>query len=286
MSLKYISNIDRRLLYALMFVIVTVAYQYPLGLPLPVGEFTQSTFDTVNELVSGDIVVLNFDVSAIGWDEVKGSVSSAVPHIFEKPGLKILFIATIDQGPLFIEKTIMDIGVNPSGSDNIQDYEIHGKKYGVDFINLGYFPGGVTSALAADFRGNAFRDWYGNDPTAFYDSIGLDSAADVKLVFSFDANGGYSGFVSYWRIDFGTKILAAEVSSLSSGCMNNYNNGLIDGFLDSTRGAAEYQLLSGYKGLALQGMDALGLVFAFLIVVMIINNVAYWGYERNLGRSN
>lgn len=286
MSLKSISNIDRRILYLSMFVIVTFAYFYPLGLPLPIGEFTQATFDTVNELEAGDIVLLNFDVSAIGWDEVKGSTSSAVPHIFEKPGVKILFMATIDQGPFFVEKTIMDVGVNPSGSDDIQDWEIHGKKYGVDYINLGYFPGGATSALAADFRGNAFRDWYGNDPTAFYDSIGLDTAADIKLVFSFDANGGYGGFVSYWRLDFGTKILAAEVSSLSSGCINNYNNGLIDGFLDSSRGAAEYQLLSGYKGLALQGMDALGLVFAFLIVVMILNNIAYWGYERNQGRSN
>jgi len=194
MALKALSNIDRRILYLLMFVIVTFAYLNPLGLPLPIGEFTQATFDTVNDLEAGDIVLLNFDVSAIGWDEVKGSTSSAIPHIFEESGVKILFMADVDQGPLFIEKTIMEIGVNPSGSDDIQDWEIHGKKYGVDYINLGYFPSGATSALAADFRGNAFRDWYGNDPTAFYDSIGLDTAADIKLVFSFDASGGYSGY--------------------------------------------------------------------------------------------
>jgi hypothetical protein len=283
MSLKSISNIDRRILYALVWIIVTFAYQYPLGLPLPVGQFTQSAFDIVNDLEPGDIVLLNYDVSAIGWDEIKGGCESVVPHVFEQPGVKIIFMSMVDQGPLFIEKTIQQIGVNPSGSNSLQDWEIQGKKYGIDYINIGYFPGGATSALAADCRGNAVRDWSGHDPSSFYDSIGLNTAADIKLVASFDSSGGYGGFVSYWRLDFGTQIIATEVSSLVSGCINNYNNGLIDGFLASTRGAAEYQFLSGYKGLALQGMDALGLISVFLVVIIIVNNIAYWGYERNKG---
>lgn len=281
MSLKALSTIDRRIWYALMFILVTVAYYYPMGLPITVGKYTETTYALVESLEPGDVVLINYDIQAYGWDELKGQCLSVIPHIFEQEGVKVIFMADLDQGPLFIEETIKAIGSPMTSGAEFPNYEVQGKEYMVDWINLGYYPTGGISALAADFRGNAENDWYGNDANAFFDSIGVESAADIRMVTTFDCLSGSSDFTQYWRLDYDTEIIVGQIGVSASGSINSFNIGLIDGLIISTRGAAEYQYLSGYLGMALQSMDAFSVIHMYLLVIIVIGNIGYWGYERN-----
>ena len=281
MSLKSLANVDRRIWFALMFIFVTVAYYFPMGLPVAVGKYSSTTYDLIESLEPGDVVFVNYNIQAYGWDELKGQCLSLIPHVFEQPGVKVIFFSDLDQGPLFIEETVKKIGSPMAGETGIPWYDIKGKKYMEDWINIGYYPTGGVSALSSDFRQNAFQDWYRNDINDFLDDSGIMDAGDIRMVISFDCLGGAGSFIQYWRLDWDTEIVVGQIGVSASGSINSFNVGLIDGLLISTRGAAEYQYLTGYKGMALQSMDAFSVIHMFLLAIILICNIGYWGWERH-----
>lgn len=283
---KVLAQVDRRVWYFLLFVLVSYPLLRPIGLPLKVGDATIAAYKVVENLKPGDIVIINYDVSAFGWDEVKGTCESLVPHIFQKP-VKVILMTDQDQGYLFIQRTIEKAGKPMAGKTGFPWYEVNGKKYLEDYINIGYFPGmdKAVAALGADFRSNVgSKDFYGNAIDQWLDSNGVQSAKDIDLVVTIDCAGAQSWWVNYWYLPYKTPILNAMISVSAPGSTVNYNAGMLVGIIVSTRGAAEYQYLSKYYGMALVSMDAFSVVQIFLIVVIILGNIGYWGWERHQKR--
>jgi hypothetical protein len=61
-----------------------------------------------------------------------------------------------------------------------------------------------------------------------------------------------------------------------------YNAGNYAGIVPSIRGAAEYQFLQNYPGMALTQMDAFSVVQFYLIALMIVGNLGYHLYGKKL----
>lgn len=280
---KTLATADRRIWHLCTFLIVSILLLNPLGLPLAVGEEVIKTYGIVNNLKPGDIVLINYDIAAYGWDELKGQCLSVVPHIMEKPGVKVLFMTNMDQGIIFIEQTFQTMGKLMPGKTGAPWYVLNDKKYLEDWVILGYFPGQETpfAALAADFRKNAGdKDWYGNQIGGWLNQIGLNSAKDIDLLVSFDCTSGASWFARHFYLPNGTPIIAGEIGVNVPTSLTNYNAGLYKGLIKSTRGAAEYQFLSGYRGKALVSMDAYSAIHIFLILIAVVGNIGYFGWER------
>jgi hypothetical protein len=283
--LKMLNNLDARVWQALTFLIVSFLLLYPIGLPLTVSSETRNSYQIVQSLQPGDIVLVNYDIAAYGWDELSGQCLSVIPHLMTRPGVKVIFMTDMDQGTLFIQNTIKAIGTLESGKTDIPWYQISDKHYLKDYIIMGYYPGNENAfaALANDYLKNAgTKDWYGNDATAFFSSIGLKTAADFKLAISFDCFSGMTFLTKQFYLAFHTPIIAGEIGVNVPPAINDLNAGLIKGLIKSTAGAAEYQFLSGFKGAALISMDAYSAVHILLIIAIIVGNIAWFGYGRKL----
>jgi hypothetical protein len=284
--LKNISNIDRRVWYFFVFFLVIIPLLNPIGLPLKVSAYTKEAYQTIEDLQPGDVVLVNFNIASSGWDEIKGSCYSIIPHLFSRPGVKIIMMTDQDQGYIYIQKTLEDRGSVMPGHDTFPWYQLNGKEYLVDYVNIGYFPGSdkAHAALAADFRGNVNdRDFYGNNIAQWLDDAGVQSAKDIDLIITLDCGGAVSYFVNYYYLEYGTPILNAMIGVSAAGSITSYNAGQIKALVMSVRGAAEYQYISGYYGMALVSMDAFSIVQMFLIAMVLLTNIAYWLSRRSGG---
>jgi len=282
-AFKALATIDRRVWHILTFIIVTVLLLSPLGLPLSISNEVKTSYGIVANLKPGDIVLINFDIAAFGWDELKGQCLSVVPHVSQQEGVKVVFITDQDQGMMFIETVLASVGTQMSGKTGAPWYEVQGKKYMEDYVIIGYFPGkeNAYAALASDFRGNSgTSDWYKNDMTQFLDGIGLKTAADIDLAISFDCESGATYLKRHFFMTYGTPIIAGEIGVNVPTYIVDYNAKLIAGIIKSTRGAAEYQYISGFKGAALVSMDAYSAIHLLLIAIIIIGNIGYFGWEK------
>lgn len=282
---KTLATLDVRIWQALTFIIVALLLLYPLGLPLTVSAETRNSYSIVDNLKPGDIVLVNYDIAAYGWDELSGQCKSVIPHLMSKDGVKVLFMTCQDQGVIFIQNTFQAIGTLEAGKTTFPWYEVGGKKYLQDYVVLGFYPGkeNAFAALANDFRKNVgAKDWYGNDMTTFLDSINLTTAKDIKLAITFDCEGGATFLSRHFYLSYGTPIIAGEIGVNVPTAIMDFNAGLIKGLIKSTRGAAEYQFLSGFKGTALISMDAYSAIHMLLILVIIVGNIAYFGWERKM----
>ena len=281
--LKALSNLDSRVWQSLTFIIVILLLLYPIGLPLTVSAETKNSYSIVQNLKPGDIVLVNYDIAAYGWDELSGQCLSVIPHLMSMPGVKVLFMTCQDQGVIFIQNTIQKIGTPETGK-SLPWYDVGDKKYLQDYVVLGFYPGkeNAFAALADDFRKNVgSNDWYRNDMTAFLDGIGLKTAADIKLAITFDCESGETYLSRHFFLSYGTPIIAGEIGVNVNSAIMDFNAGLVKGLIKSTRGAAEYQFLSGFKGSALISMDAYSAIHILLIIAIVVGNIAYLGYERN-----
>lgn len=286
--LEKLGTIDRRVWYFLIFIIVGSLLLNPIGLPITVGDYTKDFYGYVDALEPGDVVIVNFDISSFGWDELKSQTTSVCSHLFSKPGVKVIFMATQDMGPFFIERMITLIGTpDDPANPEYPWYTIEGKKYLVDWISIGWVPGRATgqAALAADFRKQAGdTGWYGKKIDKWFDDAGVQSAADIKMAISFDCEGGAGGFANHWYLEYGTIVLAGEIGVNVPGALPTLDAGLYKAILASTRGAAEYEFISGRPGPAITAMDAFSLVHILLIFTIIIGNISYFGWERRQKR--
>lgn len=281
--------IDRRIWHALTFLIVSYLLIYPIGFPLKVTDEVREAYQLIEALEPGDIVLVNYDIQSMGWDELKGQTLSVIPHLFEKEGVKVVFMTNMDQGVMFIEQTFDKTGVLMSGHDKAPWYMLNDKTYLEDYIILGFFPGqGMAfAALGNDFRANAgTKDWYGNDITPWLDAIGFDSAEDIALAISFDCTGGSGWLSQHFYLSYGTPIIAGIIGVNIPGAIINHNAGLYAAIIKSTKGAAEYQYLSGYPGMAIISMDAFSAIHIFLIATVLIGNIGYFGTKRKKGGNN
>ena len=237
----------------------------------------------IDDLQPGDFVIINFCLSASGYAQLQGAVNSMIAHIFEKPGVTVMFMMVSDQAPIMLEEIITINGDLMPGETTFPWYEIRGKTYGDDYINMGFYPGisNFIAALSMNFReslGDA--DWYGVDVTGFFDSHNIQSAEDVDLVVSFDSDDGAGDFMRYFFLEYGTPVIQSMIGVMVANSKVQYNAGNYAGIVPSIRGSAEYQYLQNYPGMALTQMDAFSVVQFYLMALMIVGNLGYHLYGK------
>ena len=282
-SFKIFWNIDRRIYYTLLFILVSALLLFPVGMPLQISPEVRETWQMIDDLQPGDFVIINFCLSASGYAQLQGAVNSMIAHIFEKPGVTVMFMMVSDQAPIMLEEIITINGDLMPGETTFPWYEIRGKTYGDDYINMGFYPGisNFIAALSMNFReslGDA--DWYGVDVTGFFDSHNIQSAEDVDLVVSFDSDDGAGDFMRYFFLEYGTPVIQSMIGVMVANSKVQYNAGNYAGIVPSIRGSAEYQYLQNYPGMALTQMDAFSVVQFYLMALMIVGNLGYHLYGK------
>lgn len=269
--IKKLQNIDSRVIYAVVLVCLIVPMLFPIGIPLSIARNTSSIYELIETLGPNDRVVLSLDYEPASSPDVHPQSIAVTQHLLQR-GVKVIYVAFWEAGPLFAEGMIEDY----TAKYNLQ--------YGVDVINLGFIAGRETAirAFGDDILNSAPVD-FRNNPTATMPIMaGIQDAKDIDLFITF--SGGSPGVLEWIRQvkDVHNIRLAAGAVTVSvPGFIPFVQSGQLIGLLAGLRGAAEYEVLSGNPGAAASKMDGQSLGHMAIITFIILGNLAYIAEQRS-----
>lgn len=261
--LEKILNIPTSVISLVLILTISVPMFYPLGLPITISPMVKATYNAIDQLPEGSVVLMDYGLTPASVAETGCGGRAMIHHMFSK-GLKVIFIGGGVDSPMFVEKDVPPIA------------ERLGREYGTDWVHLGYYAGGETgrAALLADLNNIYPKDHRGNllqDLELMKDINNYESVDLVAIV----TTG--SDVVPMWirqaSTPYGINIIASlDGASFSIGVP--YYPTQVSGMLNALRGGAEYEALMKRPGEAISGMDSISLSFLYVILLLVITNVA------------
>jgi hypothetical protein len=264
-----VNNLDRRIIYLLAWIFVLFPLIFPLGLPIPIGSDAKAWYNYVEDNVhDGDTVIFTPMYGTSGMPELFPMTVATMKHILEKD-VKIVVLSFWTEGPLVFTALLRQ--VNPA------DY---GKVYGVDWINLGYLPGGETAmgALATSFQNAVANDFVERRPlSSFAIMDNIKTATDIDLIISFETGTpGAPEWLRQWNTAYGIPIIVGCIGVSVPGMIPYINSGQISALMPGLTVSAEYELLLRKPGLAVAGVDAVSTSHVLIVLLVVIGNIAYF----------
>ena len=273
-----LGSLDRRIIFLIVGLSVLIPLLKPEWIDLPIRPTPESqiVFDEINKLNAGDKMLLSFEYSPSTKPEIHPMAIAILKHLYAK-NIQVYGFALWPDGNFMSTEAFSDVS---------DDYD---KKYGVDYVNLGYKPGGeaVIKGIASDIRTLYPADLQGtsiNDIPMMKDVVNIE---DFDFVFSLSA--GYPGSKEWVQYACDPKNIP-----LSTGCtsiqvtdiMPYVENDQIRGILAGMPGAAEYESLveaelqkmeiSGKPGEASGMMAAQSIAHVVIVLFIIFGNISYF----------
>lgn len=280
-------RIDRRWIFLLVGLSVLLPILVPLGLPISTTQPTQDAFDFIESLKPGDVVWLSFDYGPSSAPENDPMAEGFMRHCLSKD-VKVIVCALYPLGALGLANTsVARIAA-----------EFPNKKYGEDFINLGYKDGAeaVMRRLGENIPGAFPTDVNGRPVGEFPILKGIKSLRDVKLVFTVATGLIGEYWITLANAQFGTPVIVGPTAVSAPKYYAFLSSRQLAGMLGGMKGAAEYEQLIAKRYPALgefygstrvftatKGMDAQTGIHLVIILFVLVGNVAFFLSRRPRG---
>ncbi len=161
-----------------------------------------------------------------------------------------------------------------------------GKKYGEDFVHLGYLAGGETAmaAFANDIIKAVPTDFRGKPASSLPIMQGLKTAGDAQMLMYFTTSLLPETWIrqtSQWKLP----IIGGVITVMGPQGEPFLQSGQLAGLLVGMRCGAEYEVISKAPGAAVAAMDAQSIGHLLIIVFIIFGNIAYFAERQSRKRS-
>lgn len=265
-------QIDRRWLFLLIFVGVTLPLIFTIGLPLETSNNVQMVYDLVENMPRGSKALISFDYDPASMPELHPMAKALVKHCFDKD-IDLIFTAMWPMGVKMADDIILKL------KDEFPD-----KKYGTNYVNLGFKAGGMITiqSMGKNFRSVFPKDMNGNDIDELPIMDGINNFSNIGFVFSLSAGApGIKEWVQIAHDAYG-RPTSGGCTGVSAPSMLPYVNEQqqLTGLLAGLKAAAEYETLIDTPGTATSGMDAQSIAHLIIIIFILIGNINYWR-DRN-----
>lgn len=260
-----LARLDRRIIYIIVFLSLSIPLLHPIGLGVTVGPETKQLYDTIEALPAGSKVILSMDTSPGGYGELASGTAAVLNHLAKK-GVQVIGMGFFDTGPSLLETAF--------GGSRYKNLE-----YGKDYVNLGYLSGGETAiaAMARDIPGSFPRDYHGNVTADLPIMQGIKTCKDVALVIT--VSSGTPGVPEWIRqvgdpmkVPIATILVAVNVPNMTPYIQARQ----LAGMVPSMKGAAGYETLMGEAGLGTAGMDAQSISHLVILGFVILGNIVHF----------
>jgi hypothetical protein len=261
--MERVANIDRRIIFLLVALAVIIPLLIPLGLPVDISKPVLDVYKAVDSLSEGSIVVVSCDYDPGSEAELTPATVAFLEHCFRK-NLRVYMMGLWPPGPELGNLALETIAPR------------YNKVYGVDYINVGYRPGGpvMLVSLGRDVSDLVRADYTGTPIDSFPLGRAVKSARDMKFIMTFSAGDpGVLHWVIYFNARYGTPVATATTAIMAPQQYPYLSSRQLVGLLGGLKGAAEYETLIDMKGRAVAGMDSQSIVHLLLVVFIVIGNI-------------
>ncbi len=272
-----IAKIPRQIIFFLIALAVLIPLLKPVGLITNVTTQTKKIYDAIEQLDStSKPVLISCDFDPQTMPEIYPMYLGLLSHCFSR-NVRVLIMALWPQGA-----GMGEMGINETNS-------LYNKKYGVDFVFLGYKAGGEAVILGLGDRiKNVFpRDYYNRSLDSMPLTANLTNYNDISLVISLSTGDpGFRQWLYYGQSKFGMKVAAGVTAVSAADAFPYLNSGQLIGMFGGMKGAAEYETILAKNGYRLpsldatKAMDAQSLGHLFIMLFIIVGNIGFMIMRR------
>ncbi len=269
---KAMMNIDRRIIYLLLFIVAVIPFIFPIGMPVNVTPEVKSVYDYIEKLPPDKPVMISIDYDPQTQAENDPQARAIMRHCFARHK-KVIVLATyptnVGVAELAIKETSKEFGA----------------KNGIDWCFLGYKPGVqiIMMQMGENIHKAFPTDYYGTPLDKIPMMKNIVNYNDIGLIVSVSASSIADAWVAYAHERYGAP-LALAVTAVSGPQYYVYvQSKQIVGLLGGLKAAAEYETLLkdeykrvGAKLKAIQGMDVQSLTHMLIIFFIILGNIGYF----------
>jgi len=260
-----LSSIDRRWIFLAMAIFVSWPVLKPLGLPVTTTKEVESLYSFIDEIEDKKPIILALDYGPSTAPELTPMAKAVIRHAISK-GIPVVGVSLAPDAP----------GV----ANDIWKWaqEELGAVPGEDIAYLGY-KAGTTNVILQMGQGisKAFpKDYYGNSTDDLPIMEGFQSLKDASLVLGLEATAIMDLWIQYAGDQMGVPVAGGMTAVSAPEAYVFYQSGQIVGLMGGMKGGAEYELLVGAPGNAVQGMDAQSLGHIVIIVFIIFGNLGFF----------
>ena len=277
---KWMATLDRRLIYVLVFLLVITPVLNPMGFPIKTTEDTELFYSYLQDLDEDDVIWAAWETGFSAWNELKAGIIATYREVIISGAKMVVAYGTTEDAAVF--EMVMgdpDKGTRGILSDIMDEYDYRERE---DYVVLGYVlvNEASTSSLARDLHNVVVNDHKGR-PLSDTFVKDISDAGDFTLIIDYSPGMQTIAMIRHWVQDYGVPMIEGAIGVNVPSLLPYRNTGDLKAMLQSTRGCAELEYLSGFPGPGLTSMDAFTLVHFLLILFIIMGNIGYFQWERH-----
>jgi len=257
-------NLGRRTIFVLIFLAVLV----PLFLPAPrtvrITPEVRVVYDRIESLRPGEIVMLADEYDPSMSAELSPMNIAVLRHCFRR-GQRVLVSCLVSNGLSLVESELKQVAAE------------YGKKYGQDYVYLGYkpYPAIVIMSMGEDFRDPFPTDYYNTPLDSLPMMRGVKNFQSVAFVLTINATSGLDNWIIYGAGRYKFPLAAASSAVMAPNYYNYLQSGQLFGLVGGLRGSAEYEELVGRPGSAVRGMFVQSVTHLLIVALIVLGNIAF-----------
>jgi len=261
-----LQHIDRRVMYVLLALVLAAPLIWVWGQPIEVSPAVRKAYDTIEKMPSDKVAIIVIYWGSGTIAENRPQTEAIMRHLFEL-NKKFAILAFSPEGSTFALDSAKTLAAQM------------GKKYGTDWVHLGYKPPANLVPLVQSFPRNVNRalvaDKDGTPLSKIPMMRGVKDIHDIGLIADTTSVGELDVWIAYVYGPYRTPIVYAPTAVIAPEAFNPLDAGQIKGLLPGLQGAAAYERLLGRAGFATKAMGALSTSHILIILLIIAGNVGY-----------
>jgi len=259
-------NLDRRFVYLVVFVGITLALLIDFKLPVSATANVKAVYDDIESLEPESTIMISFDFGPSTYTELGPMAKAILRHCFRKD-LKIIAVTLVPEGQGLTQTILDEIG---------SEFDA---KYGDDYVFLGYKAGNeaVILNMGQNMRRAFERDVAGTPIADIPVTRSITSLSDLPYVI--DLSAGYPGveeWIQFGEERYGFKLAAGVTAVMAPDFFPFLQSGQLTGLLGGLSGAAQYEHLIGHEDQAVSGMRPQSVGHLIIIAFILFGNIAYF----------
>ena len=268
-------SIDRRVIYALLLLVIIVPLLVPqLGTSVPIIPSQQSRdfYNTIEKLAQDDpqhnkLVIVDGWWAAGTQGENKWQAQAILTHLMQRR----IHFATLSfepQNKTLTQKLAQSLAAK------------YHYVYGQDYVLWGYrpqfvptlkglaSPNGLQDAIKVDQNGTPI----GQIPVM----KNIKDLKDIGAIIEITPSGSLPTWIGLVQGKYNTPLLYAPTAVMAPDAYPFLDSGQVSGLLTGIKGAGDYEQLTHTKTFGTRATGALSLVYGLIILFVILGNVGYY----------
>ena len=283
-----LTRIDRRIIYLILFVVVTLPIIFPSARAVRVMPPVEKLYNAIDNITEEKALLIDFDYDPQTLPEIEPMAFAILRHAFAKR-IKVLALSLYVQPLGLAQNALINVSEEFNSRATTREDSII---YGRDYVFLGWQPPPLIPILGmGESIINVYKtDYYGNRTDTLPIMEDVKNYGDVGLLVSLSSGDPPRWWIEYAQNRFGVKVGAGITAVSASEFYPYLQTGQFSGLMVGMKGAAEYEeMVQTELGMvvrrkASESLPSLTYAHIVIILFIVIGNTGFFISRRKQQR--